>query len=449
MLIKKDQHGKHATGRAPRYKARSYWYSLFFLLFINGVVKSQVDSIEPVDTGCVQKELGDVLRVAMNKPPKESADKAGSALLLPIIGSNPATGFMIGLGGQYGFKLAGEGTKFSLISGSVQFTTKNQQLFLLKNTIYTKKNKIFFNGDWRYLIFSQSTYGLGTNAPTGGILDQQYSLANQETSLDSLAQPLNFNFLRIYQSASFKIFPKHKGLYGGIGYNLDKYFKIVDQKLRLGEEDSVLTSHYTYNKHYDFSVTDYQISTLNLNLVADTRDNMINPYSGYLFLLNFRTSFKFLGNRETANFIHVEWRSFHPISRKNPRHLIGFWGLGDFTQEGKYPYLTLPATAYDQRSRSARGYTQGRFRGNNYVYGESEYRFPLSKCGGILGGVVFVNATSASNPAQSLKLFESVKPGYGMGLRIMVDKQTRTNLAVDVGWGEKSFGFYLAASETF
>jgi hypothetical protein len=63
--------------------------------------------------------------------------------------------------------------------------------------------------------------------------------------------------------------------------------------------------------------------------------------------------------------------------------------------------------------------------------------------------VLFVNATTANNPTQSLGLFESVKPGYGLGLRLMVDKKTRTNLAIDFGFGDKSSGFYLAASETF
>ena len=111
--------------------------------------------------------------------------------------------------------------------------------------------------------------------------------------------------------------------------------------------------------------------------------------------------------------------------------------------------MILPATAYDQRGRSARGYTQGRFRGNNFVYGEAEYRFPISKPGGVLGGVLFVNATSADNPYQGLKLFDSVKPGYGLGLRIMAQKKSRTNLCVDYGFGNRSSGFYLAASETF
>jgi len=176
---------------------------------------------------------------------------------------------------------------------------------------------------------------------------------------------------------------------------------------------------------------------------------MINPYKGNFLLLSWRGAFEFLGNKTNSSFIHAEWRSFHPLSAKNPRHLMAFWFLGDFTPEGEFPYLILPATAYDQRSRSARGYTQGRYRGNNYVYGEAEYRFPLSSCGGIWGGVLFMNATTASNPITSMKLFESVKPGYGLGLRVMVDKKTRTNLAIDLGFGDKSSGFYLAASETF
>ena len=60
-----------------------------------------------------------------------------------------------------------------------------------------------------------------------------------------------------------------------------------------------------------------------------------------------------------------------------------------------------------------------------------------------------MNATTASNPIQSLGLLESVKPGYGVGLRLMVDKATRTNLAIDFGFGDKTSGFYLAATETF
>jgi hypothetical protein len=71
------------------------------------------------------------------------------------------------------------------------------------------------------------------------------------------------------------------------------------------------------------------------------------------------------------------------------------------------------------------------------MYGESEYRFPISPWGGVLSGVLFANTTTATNPFLDLQLFESVEAGYGLGLRVMVDKKSRTNLAVDVAFGEK------------
>jgi hypothetical protein len=175
---------------------------------------------------------------------------------------------------------------------------------------------------------------------------------------------------------------------------------------------------------------------------------MISPYKGIYAMAGWRAGFKFLGNETNSDYFSLEWRSYHGLSKSNPSHLIAFWLMGNFSPSGDLPYLVLPATAYDQRSRSGRGYTQGRFRGPNLVYGEAEYRFPF-KCGGVLSGVLFLNATTTDNPGLDLKLFESIKAGYGTGLRIMVDKRSRTNLAVDFGFGQKSFGFYLAASETF
>lgn len=426
------------------FSSRSFFIKSGGILFII-MVSFTVHAQDRADT-CYQKELGDLIRSALNKPPKDTAKSSGSLILLPIIGSNPATGFMIGIGGQYAFKGGGSETLYSLLSGSVQATTKKQALFILKNNIYTKDNRIFLTGDWRFLIFSQSTYGLGTNSPEGGALDYQFSLEGAETNSDSLVQPMKFNFARLYQTVSFKL---KNGLYAGVGYNLDYYFKIKDEKLRLDPDDSLITSHYAYSQRYGFNPERYYSSALNLNVILDTRDNMINPYRGYYAVLSWRGAWKQFGNKVTGNFVNIEWRSFHPLSRKNPRHLLAFWALGSFSPEGEFPYLILPATGYDQRSRAGRGYTQGRFRGNNYFYGETEYRFPISQCSGILGGVLFANISTATNPNQSLTLFESVKPGYGMGLRIMVDKKSRTNLVVDFGFGDKSSGFYLAASETF
>ncbi|MBK6732055.1 MAG: BamA/TamA family outer membrane protein [Bacteroidetes bacterium] len=426
-------------------------FKLFYLptaliCVISFSYSQSTDTLKVETEDCQQEELGDVLRGMLNKPPKiDTTSKSASLILLPIIGSNPATGFMVGVGGQFAFQTLGS-ELYSLLSGSLQLTTKGQFLILLKNNIYTKNERIFLSGDWRYQIFSQSTYGLGTNAPDGGVLDYQYSLANNETAIDSFAQPMTFDFLRFHQSVLVKIKPK---FYLGLGYYFDGYYKIVDQKLNLTPDDTLITSHYAYNTYYDFNTSKYFSSAININVLYDSRDNMINSYKGYYARASWRGAFEFLGNEVGGNVYEFEYRSFHSLSKHNPRHLIAFWMMANFSDEGTFPYMVLPATAYDQRGRSARGYTQGRFRGNDYVYLETEYRFPITKCNKVLGGVVFANATSTNGFEDDPKLFESIKPGYGAGLRIMVDKQSKTNLAVDFGFGEKSFGFYLAASETF
>ncbi len=417
---------------------------IVFIIAISFTLSGQDLVVQSADTQFVQIDVSDLIRKALHKPPKNKPESAGSLLLVPIIGSNPATGFMYGIGGQYAFKMSGE-TSYSTLIGSAQGTTKGQILLLLKNNIYTKNNQLFLTGDWRYLIYSQSTYGLGTTSPEGGILDYQFAVAGVETGSDSLTQPMKYNFLRFHQSVGFKV---TEGFYLGIGYAYDGYTKIVDEKLRLEPGDTFLTSHYYYNTLYEFNTASYSLSSMRVNISYDTRDNMINSYQGIYANASWIGGFKFLGNDKSVNSFQFEFRGYHSLSKSRPRHLIGFWALGDFTKVGQLPYLILPATAYDQRSRSGRGYTQGRFRGPNMVYTEAEYRFPLGPRG-VLGGVMFLNGTTTDNPKLNLQLFESIKAGYGAGLRIMVDKRSRTNLAVDVGFGQKSFGFYLAASEAF
>lgn len=416
-------------------------WMLFF--FTPGILHGQ--EVAASDTLCNQKDLPDVIREARNKPLKVKTAGSSSLLLMPIVGSNPATGFMFGVGGQYAFKMP-ESKLYSLINGSAQITTKNQYLFMLKNNIYSKHERIFYTGDWRFLIYSQPTYGLGTTSPEGGALDYQYNLMGLETSYDSLTQPMKYDFARLHQSIGFKV---KEGMYLGIGYQFDGYFNIKDEKLQLGSPNQLITSHYFYNTTYGFSTEKYYSSALNANFMIDKRDNMIQPYKGYYLNIGMRGAFRAFGNKYNASMFQGEWRSFHGVSKKNPAHLIAFWALATLTKSGDFPYLILPATAYDQRGRSARGYAQGRFRGNNYVYTEAEYRFPISRCGGILGGVLFVNATTATNEFLDVKLFDAIRGGYGAGLRVMLDKYSRTNLTVDYGFGKRSSGFYLAVSETF
>ena len=110
------------------------------------------------------------------------------------------------------------------------------------------------------------------------------------------------------------------------------------------------------------------------------------------------------------------------------------------------PYLDLPATGSD--GRSARGYGDGRYRGNHLVYGEVEYRGTLTN-NGLLGMVLFANSTTIDNSSGE-KIFDVWAPAAGLGLRVLLNKRSRTNLAADYAWGKAgSTGFYLGIQEAF
>ena len=66
------------------------------------------------------------------------------------------------------------------------------------------------------------------------------------------------------------------------------------------------------------------------------------------------------------------------------RQRLAFWFMSDNVLNGTAPYLDLPATGSD--GRSARGYSDGRYRGQHLAYGEMEYRGTITS-NGLLGFV--------------------------------------------------------------
>lgn len=413
------------------------------MLLLNA--SAQTKTAVPGTAPCVQKDLPGIFREWRGKPPKKNVSKNHSLLIIPSAGVNPTSGFMVGAAGQYVTRDKRPKSLYSYLQGTFFITTKKQLLFQVKSNVYANDDKLFLTGDWRFFIFSQPTYGLGTKAPEGGTLQKHYNINGFDVKDDSLVQPMRFNHVRFYQTISRRI-QKHP-LFAGVGYHLDYFYGIKDTKLDTAIH--LLTSHYLYSNSFGFNKSKYVVSGVSLNLTGDTRDNLVNPRKGYFFNVNWRLNPTFLGSYKNSTMLNLEWRSFYNISKTDKRKILGAWLLGSFSPVGKLPYLALPSLGYDQRGRAGRGYAQGRFRGPNMIYGETEYRFPLSPCGGIFGGVVFANFTTADTPNNSLNLFGNIAPGAGVGLRVMVDKLSKSNLQIDFGVGRKSFGVYIGVGETF
>ena len=410
---------------------------LFVALFFQGYMTAQTGEHLPVpdsiDT-CPTKTIFELFKkkdsLIVVKPARNNF-----FLVIPIIGSQPATGFMYGAVTQYTFKGKEDKDKYSVANLGVTYTTKKQLMINVKNNILLKKNSLFLSGDWRFYIFTQPNYGLGTN-----IIPRH---PGDSFSLDSIAQPMDYNYLKFHQSISWRV---RENLYVGGGINIDWYSSIQDKNLDI--ENGNYTYHYNYNQQYGFDNLEYFVNGISFNMVYDSRDNQVNAREGWFANLNYRFNPSMFDNQETSNVLYTELRKFIPIGNKNKNYILGFWAFGQFVTRGKVPYLNLPAIGWDQRSRSGEGYTQGLFRGFNLVYLSGEFRFPIT-CNEMIGGVVFTNFTTTSNKDLNVSLFEYVQPAVGVGLRILIDKASRTNLVVDYAVGRKSNGFYLNAGETF
>jgi opacity protein-like surface antigen len=421
---------------------------LVIFLFSHVFSQDAADTVKKEAKNCEQQALGDFISKLTKKQKPPKPPKSFSALVLPNISSNPTNGFILGIGGALGWFMGPkESTNVSSAPFTAAVTSKSQLITFVKPNIYTKDNQFYLQGDYRFYIYSQPTYGLGTNAPDTLKVPSGISWMGEGTGGDPLF-PMKFNFVKINQIVNKSLVGE---LYAGIGYNLDYYYAIDDENYQMATDSTpeLNTPHHYYSDTNNFTGDNYMLSGVSLNVVYDTRDNMINPYKGIYANINYRINPTWMGSDQASSSLWLEFRTYVGLSKKTARNVLAFWAFGNFNVAGTLPYLTLPALGDDQRARSGRGYTNGRYRGDHLIYAEAEWRFPISPCSKILGGVLFVNAVTASNPNTDVKLFQYIRPAVGFGIRVMVNKYFRTNINLDFAIGKESKGFYFSGQETF
>ena len=281
--------------------------------------------------------------------------------------------------------------------------------------LWTKNNNWNIPGDFKITTQSQYTYGLGSNTQ------------------ESDRYRLSLNYVRCYVTANQRL--TNDLFYGG-GINYDRYYSLTEQspptnpsaleKYKIGSEGN----------SYSLGVT--------ANILLDTRTNSINPASGLYAILSLRVNPTAIGNTNHWTSLYADVRRYLPLS-SHKRSILALWGFywGSY---GNVPYLNLPSSTNEPTTRSGRGYFVSRFRGKEMLYAEAEYRFDLVK-DGLLGGVIFCNAQSLTQP--DTERFAYVNPAAGFGVRIKFNKNSNTNLTIDFGFGKNSFDFYIGLGEFF
>ena len=348
-------------------------------------------------------------------------------VVAPSVGSKPSTGINGGIAGNVAF-VDGDAadTHLSSVSGGLKFSQKGQTLSGLKLAVFLPDDRWFVQGDNRLSWTSQNTYDLGGASPSND------------------AENLKYDALRINESLFRAVAP---GLFVGAGIDVNRHSNV---RPGTGTEATFDQAAYTlYSEQHGFDIAHQTSSGTSASVMLDTRDNAINAQRGWLASATYRTFFNgFLGGDSTWQEAYVDVRTYKKLTDDGRRRLA-FWMLGDFVTGGTAPYLGLPATAGDSYGRSARGYGEGRYRGDHLLYGEVEFRDTLTR-NGLLGYVAFINTTTIDSDAPGDHLFDSFSPGVGGGLRVLLNKKSRTNLCIDYGWGTQgSRGLYLAIQEAF
>ncbi len=307
-------------------------------------------------------------------------------------------------------------TKLSSLSINVTYSQYRQIIIPLQINIWTKHNRYNLISDIRYISYPSSVYGLGGRTdPNKGVT-------------------IDFTGMKIHQTVMKAM---SDNVYVGIGYYFDKFWNIkaldqvsqtVDHQIakQLGKVETASGTAFRF--------------------LYDTRLNQLNPQQGSYYNFSYRANMKSLGSDSNSNSIQIDARTYfrYPSGSKN---VLAFWTFDWLVANGTPPYLILPSSGWDDNYNTGRGYIQGRFRGRKMLYFESEYRYRITE-NGLLGGVAFVNLQNFSSDLspQYSKLF----PGYGLGLRLKLNKISGANLCVDYGFGQNgSHGFFVNLGEVF
>ena len=424
----------------------------FLLLFISGAVCCQVsgpvDSLKadslrlrahpPGDNLSQQYDVADLFHTILHPRKKADSTKKRSPItVIPNIAANPTIGFQAGIKAVAGKRLGSDPkTLYSVAATSASITTKGIIYFYINHNVFTRGNKWNFQGNIVVAKTVTPDFGQG--------------IGNNYSGADPSAAVLADNARKVY--------PIHS-----IYYNIrEKVYKNIRQNLFLGAglsfevrrkiENNDTTSNATpssvYNNKYGFPQDRYSANGLLFNVEYITRDNPNRPYRGIYADAGIRINQTWLGSTKNAIQLTTDFRKYFSLSAKSPETVLACWNWGNYLLTGYLPYIELPGTGRDGSFRSGRGYTAQYFKGTQFNDTELELRFPMLK-NKFLSGVVFGNLQSG-NDFHGTPLFHTFRKGYGAGLRILFNKATRTNLALDYAFGEfGNKGFFLNLNETF
>jgi hypothetical protein len=340
-----------------------------------------------------------------------ASTKKEGIFVMPLIYYTPDTRFAAGAMGVYYFhtgnndSLLYNTTRLSYIKLLADYT-QNKQLDIWSSwNIFTNEERFLFKGELRYRNFPDRYYGVGN---TTSKEDEEYYS---------------------YDLLGFKLLALRKvrnGLFIGLDYQFTKEynFKYFENK------ELINGTVPGYNGGIG--------SAMGFVAVHDTRDNVVNAYSGELFEVSSYFNTHYLGSTFDFTNINVTFNKYFEIKKD---HVIATNTVINMNY-GVVPFLDMAKVGGDD---ILRGYAKNRYRDHHFAGTQVEYRFPLFWR---LGMVTFAGIGDVFRTTKDLTL-NNLKYTYGAGLRFRVNTKERLNVRFDYGFGRKHNSFYITLTEAF
>lgn len=346
---------------------------------------------------------------------EKDSTRSSSFVPLPAVAYSQETGLEFGLLSLYSFYSDREDTltRNSSIQGLATYTTQQQINLQFKTDYWTPQNRYHILNEIRYKDFPFTFYGIG---------NKTFEANNQ-----SVVQRL------------FKFKAEGEKKMGRFAYT-GLHLSFENHQFNYIDELSDVTSPLLLRGR-----DGGRVLYLGLSQIIDSRNRNTYPTSGTLLKLNYSYAPDiFREDNFSGSFTKFDFRTFKSLSAKT---VLGFNMEYHTLQGSNTPFYLMPQLGNDNMMR---GYYTGRFRDQNLLAAQAEYRYRFHPRFGVVG---FLGAgTVYSNGNMELK---GVKPSYGGGFRYFFDVERGLSIRLDYGVGEKrtmekrQSGFYVSLGESF
>jgi hypothetical protein len=339
---------------------------------------------------------------------QDAGQARGNTLVpLPVIFYQPETGLGFGATAIYFFRGSGSRVPPSQIAPVAIYTLEKQIITSVRAELYPSAGRYRVLGELSFIKFPTKFWGIGNETPDS--LEEDYT-------------PLTFSVAAELQK---QVLP---GWYvGAIG-------QLAYRELRDVEAGGLLSSGLVPGAQ------DGYIVGLGLLVSRDTRSSTVYPRSGSFHQFRALLYNGFFGSDYEFASLSLDLRKYLSLVTT---HVLALRALGAVSP-GTPPFDLMPQLGGESLLR---GYFAGRYRDNDLLAFQVEYRMPVWWR---FGAVAFAAVGQVASDLNGFQLAE-FHPAVGAGLRFQLSPQEELDIRADFGWGfdVDSGGFYLSLGEAF